>query len=122
MSSIISVGAWIAQRRKALDMTQRDLAARTNCALATIKKIEIDERRPSRQLAATLAGALQIPESVEQDFIACARGLRSIDVLAQIGNDDETLQVGDPISPSVLSLPAQSTPFIGREQELQQIV
>src|SRR5262252_3844560 len=60
MNEIISFGEWVAQRRKSLDMTQRELAALITCALATIKKIEAGERRPSRELAELLADPLGI--------------------------------------------------------------
>ena len=120
MSDIISFGEWMAKRRKILDMTQRELASQTNCALATIKKIEMDERRPSRDLAEALAGALQIPPESQLNFIECARGLRLVDVLAAIGKRDESEKITTPV-PSA-NLPAQSTPFVGREAELDQIL
>jgi transcriptional regulator with XRE-family HTH domain len=41
-------GYWIRRQRKALDLTQQDLADRVGCSLTAIKKIEADERRPSR--------------------------------------------------------------------------
>ncbi len=42
---------WVRQRRKALDMTQAELAAQVGCAVVTIKKIEQATRHPSRQMA-----------------------------------------------------------------------
>ncbi|MBL8161163.1 MAG: helix-turn-helix domain-containing protein [Anaerolineae bacterium] len=119
MSDIVSFGEWMAQRRKTLDMTQRELASQTNCALATIKKIEIDERRPSRDLAEALAGALQISADAKQKFVECARGLRPVDALASIGINGKVEKTSTPIP--VVNLPAQPTPFIGREAELDQI-
>jgi transcriptional regulator with XRE-family HTH domain len=53
-------GLWLKRRRKALDLTQDALAQRVGCSLATIQKIEADERRPSRQIAELLAQALEI--------------------------------------------------------------
>jgi len=58
MSEIISLGLWIKRRRKALDMTQDELARRVGCSLETIRKIEADARRPSREIAARLADKL----------------------------------------------------------------
>jgi transcriptional regulator with XRE-family HTH domain len=52
MTETYSFGAWLSQRRKALDMTQRGLALSVSCAVATIKKVEADERRPSLSPAA----------------------------------------------------------------------
>src|SRR5512138_2497371 len=72
-----SLGYWIRRRRKALDLTQQMLADRVNCSLAAIKKIEGDERRPSRQVAERLADALGVPASQHAIFLEVARGLRS---------------------------------------------
>lgn len=40
MDPITTFEDWVHQRRKALDMTQAELAARVGCATVTIKKIE----------------------------------------------------------------------------------
>ena len=75
MIETASFGKWIYRRRKALDLTQRDLAERTGCALSTIKKIETDQRRPSRDLAHRLADALRIASILEME-ISGGRTLR----------------------------------------------
>jgi DNA-binding XRE family transcriptional regulator len=54
-----SFGRWVQRRRKALDLTQVELAHRVGCAAETLRKIEADARRPSRQIAERLAEALQ---------------------------------------------------------------
>jgi predicted ATPase/transcriptional regulator with XRE-family HTH domain len=121
MSETFSFGEWMAQRRRTLDMTQRELAARTNCAVATIKKIELDERRPSRDLAEVLADALHIPADAQLSFVECARGLRPIDALAAMrtGAHDQARRFATPIA---ADLPASITPMIGRTSELAQIL
>ena len=43
------------RRRKALDLTQEDLAERLGCSVWSIQKIEVGTRRPSRQIAELLA-------------------------------------------------------------------
>ena len=58
----ISFGYWLRRRRKALDLTQAELAARAGCVLTTIKKIETGARQPSRQLAERLADALALSD------------------------------------------------------------
>ena len=57
-----SFGTWIKRRRKALDLTQHELAQRVGCSVSLIFKIESDERRPSRQIAELLATHLEIPD------------------------------------------------------------
>src|SRR5215213_10147229 len=73
MDEHASFGAWIQRRRKALDLTQAELAARVGCALGTIRKIETDERRPSKQIAARLADQLQLATAEQAVFLKAAR-------------------------------------------------
>src|SRR5512143_193969 len=82
METTASFGYWIRRQRKALDLTQQALAERVGCSLAAIKKIEADERRPSRQTAERLADALGVPASQRGLFLEVARGLRPVDQLA----------------------------------------
>jgi predicted ATPase/class 3 adenylate cyclase len=69
-----SFGYWVRRRRKALDLTQADLARRVGCAEVTIQKIEADERRPSSQIAELLAEHLHIPPADRATFLQRARG------------------------------------------------
>ena len=61
-------------RRKQLDLTQAELGRRAACSEATIRKIEADERKPSRQLAELLARALLIPPINTQRILTVTRG------------------------------------------------
>jgi predicted ATPase len=58
MQAEISFGQWLKRRRKALDLTQAALARAVPCAVQTVRALEADELRPSRQLAARLDKAL----------------------------------------------------------------
>jgi len=58
MSELFSFGAWVRRRRRALDLTRNELAAQVGCSVMTIRHIEADERRPSKQLAMRLADCL----------------------------------------------------------------
>ena len=73
MAETVSFGNWIRQRRRALDLTQDQLAARVGCSISAIRKIEADERRPSRQVAELLADTLQIPTTDRATFLKVAR-------------------------------------------------
>ena len=55
-----SFGYWLRRRRKALDLTQEALADSVSCSRFAIRKIEADERRPSRRLAERLADHLAV--------------------------------------------------------------
>lgn len=117
MEDIASFGYWVRRRRKALDLTQAALAQRVGCAVVTIKKIERDERRPSRQMATLLAEHLAIPEAERDDFLRLARGkfvpamaspLETIPPPAFLQAHDETPTRED-------------TNFVARERELAQL-
>src|SRR5262245_4474156 len=82
MSELFSFGAWVRQRRRALDLTREELAAQIGCAVTTSRHIEADERRPSKQLAARLADGLQIVAEERGAFLQAARGERATDRLA----------------------------------------
>lgn len=72
METIDSFGYWVRRRRKALDLTQGDLAQRVGCAVVTLRKIEADERRPSLAMAQRLAKCLMLPAAESSRFIATA--------------------------------------------------
>ncbi len=69
-----SFAEWVRIRRRQLDLTQAELGQRAGCSAAAIRKIEADERRPSRQLAELLAVALQISAELQETFLQAARG------------------------------------------------
>jgi predicted ATPase/class 3 adenylate cyclase len=82
MGEIFSFGVWVRRRRKALDLTQDALARRAGCAVSMIRKIEADERKPSRQIATLLASALEIPAAEREQFLQAARAELAVDKLA----------------------------------------
>lgn len=106
-----SFGYWLRRRRKALDLTQEALGRRVSCSNFTIRKIEADERRPSRQLAERLAAALTLPEDERRAFLDAARGVRATHRLAL---DAEPVGPTEPREPASAHEPA---PFIGRSKE-----
>ena len=116
MDGTASFGRWLKLRRLALDLTQSDLGQLVGCSAMTIRKIEADERRPSRQLAERLAQYLALPAEERAAFLKAARAELSPDRLAS------------PIPPHDLSparqlhnLPAALTPFVGREREVASV-
>jgi predicted ATPase/DNA-binding XRE family transcriptional regulator len=100
-------GNWVKQRRKALGLSQSELAERIACSPETIKKIESHRRRPSRQIADLLMRELQIEASERDRFMVLARGIES----AQ--NDSP-----EPVFPVIsLAQPSPMTPLIDRSDE-----
>ena len=114
METTFSFGYWVRRRRMALNLTQATLAHQVGCATVSIKKIERDERRPSRTMAERLADILMIAPAERENFIRGALGEAPVDAL--------------PVSSEPLSqTPFQVEPhelieerhrFVGREQEL----
>jgi len=115
MDDLVSFGAWVQQRRKALDLTQAELAGRVGCAVVTIKKIEQDERRPSRQMAELLADHLRIPSLERETFLRRARGqfVSAGPSLAEAIHLPAFLKSGDFEEPRIS--------FVARERELGQL-
>ena len=77
MTEAHSFGTLVRRQRKALDLTQAALARRVGCAESLIRKIEAEERRPSRQVAERLAEALRIVPTERELFVQVARGERN---------------------------------------------
>jgi predicted ATPase/transcriptional regulator with XRE-family HTH domain len=111
-----SFGSWIKRRRKALDLTQQELAQRVGCSLSLIFKIESDERRPSRQIAELLLDQLEIPPDQHDLFLKVARQEKSITNL-------EMLSQLAALEPAFVpkqhpgNLPLSPTSLVGREHE-----
>jgi predicted ATPase/transcriptional regulator with XRE-family HTH domain len=115
-----SFGFWIRRRRKALDLSQQELARRINCSLSTIGKIESDHRRPSRQVAELLAEQLCIPENQRELFLKVARGLKPVDQMPPLPIQLESL-LQTTAGEAIRILPIPPTPLVGRKSELAEI-
>ena len=132
-NSPIVFSEWLKLRRKALDITQEELAKRAGCSVGALRKIESGDRRPSKQLAGLLAEALEIPKEEQQIFIRIARGEVNLERLGQHSREPNhslptiaSLQqtkssAAQYTSPKLLApihhIPVQTTPLIGREAE-----
>jgi len=115
-----SFGNWIKRRRKALDLTQQELAQRVGCSLSLIFKIESDERRPSRQIAELLLEHLEIPADQRDLFLKVARQEKSTANLGTIP-PLSTLEPASAPRQDSGALPLSPTPLIGREHEIRVI-
>lgn len=115
-------GEWLKRRRQSLDLTQAELAERAGCSVFALRKIESGERRPSKQLAGLLAGALEIDEAELDAFVRAARGEMVSDRLPSPALAEPLLPLPGPaLAPASAPLsnwPAQLTPLVGRESEL----
>ncbi len=114
---IVSFGDWVQQRRQALDLTRPALARQISCSPSTIKKIERDERRPSRQIAALLADQLLIPASDQDRFLAMARG----EFVATPLGAPNLISMPPFLRPSADRGDRAFTPLVARQRELAQL-
>lgn len=112
MSYSSSFGLWVKTLRTTQRWTQRELADQVGCSLSTIRKIEIDERFPSLQLAQLLAQRLHVPKDQVPTFLNAAHPTRQL-------LQDKTIP-----SPSHSTLICNQhgfrplTPILGRTTEL----
>ena len=118
-----SFGYWLRRRRKALDLTQEALAERVSCSGFSVRKIEADERRPSRHLAERLATALAIPAEERRDFLDAARALGAtrrlrLDALPLAAAAPAAAAAAAAAStPSAAAAAGDAAPFVGRAAE-----
>jgi len=73
MNTLRSFGHWLKQQRRARGLTQREFGQRVYCAEITIRKIEADDLRPSKQLAHAFLIALDTPRAEQAELINLAR-------------------------------------------------
>jgi DNA-binding XRE family transcriptional regulator len=66
-------GTWLKTRRHTLDITQKELALKIDCAEITVRKIEANRLRPSKYLARVMLRKLRVPRTEQAELIQLAR-------------------------------------------------
>ncbi len=107
MEEPILFGQWLRKRRRGLDLTQAELARRAGCAPITIKKLESNQLRPSKDLAGAVIRQLGVGPADVDALVRFARG----------GPDPGSTPR---VSPSG-NLPIERTSFIGRERQVAEV-
>lgn len=119
-TEVLTFGQWLRRRRKSLDLTQDELAARVPCAKGTVRRLESDDLRPSKQLAERLADVLGVPLQAQAraEFVAFARNGVAKPAFAQdadtAGLPHKSHQTQLPRLSRRHRLPAPPSPLIGR--------
>jgi transcriptional regulator with XRE-family HTH domain len=111
-----SFGDWLRQQRRALDLTQEELARLVGCSAITLRKLEAEERRPSKQIAERLSEVLKVAPDERPTFLRFARG----DPFAAPG-ESKAADKPEPKQGPRHNLPLQLTSFIGREREIAEL-
>jgi len=70
----VSFGEWLKRRRKALGLTQEELALQISCSTSALRKIEAEQRRPSAQIVEQFAEVFDIAPDQRKSFLQFARG------------------------------------------------
>lgn len=117
-TTTLTFGQLVKDQRKALDLTQRQLGNLVGCAEDTIRKIEADRRRPSRQVAQLLAEALQIEAAQKPIFLRLARDEAAATTPTAAESAPPALA---PSTPRLWGLAAPVTALLGRETALSEI-
>ena len=112
MATEATFGNWLRQQRRQLDWTQAALAQRVGYSVATIRKLERDELRPSKQLAELLTQVLEVAVTDHARLVSFARSTPTSPLQPDAPPLDE---------PRRSNLPAQLTPFFGRTAEIVEL-
>jgi len=115
MDHVLSFGQWLKQRRQMLGLTQRALAQLVHCSVATIRKLESNERRPSKQIAKHIATALSLTSDEQRQLANWVSMSRR--AAAAIASTQLSAYVPPLITACVDTLPSPLTTLIGRDQE-----
>jgi predicted ATPase/Tfp pilus assembly protein PilF/DNA-binding XRE family transcriptional regulator len=129
-------GKWLEERRRALGLTQKEVAHAAACSVSTIRKIESGLRRPSREVAELLVECLEIAPEEREAFLRFAREGSEPRRLPPLPTSARSARAGaaQPISPSpapatpppdpepASNLPALPTSFIGRQEQVDAVV
>lgn len=97
-------GKEVRQRRERLGLTREQLARNVGCAAVTLYKIEINERRPSQQIAELLAQHLGVAAQDVAEFVQFARA-----------------RPAEPPTNTSHNIPASLVVLIGRERAVAQM-
>ncbi|HSD85746.1 MAG TPA: tetratricopeptide repeat protein [Anaerolineae bacterium] len=123
MQDFQAFALWLKRRRKALDLTRDALAGLAHCSVSTVRRLEANDLRPSKQLAESLAEALQIPSDQRGAFVQFARGGPQPSPFTL--KADTALAFSSPVSsrPSAIpnNVPAPLTSLIGRKREIADV-
>lgn len=123
MSDTPSFGMWLRQQRRSRDLTQVELARLVGCAVGTLRNIETDDARPSKQLATRLAATFGVADEDVAAVVAFARGSGPVHTNWQL-MPRETTQVPPQdasLQTHYTNLPAQLTALIGRTHEIDAV-
>lgn len=117
MNNLNTFGPWLKGRRKALDLTQIELARQVGCSAAAIRKFEAEERRPSAQMCQRLVEIFQIPENELKNFLLFSRG----DWQKSINDHPQVYPWNSSLNQTTSNLPAATTALVGHSADIEKL-
>ncbi len=118
MSNNLTFGQWLKRRRQALGMTREALAGRIGYSVGMLRKVEGDERTPSRQFVEILAQHLAIAPEERAAFFSFARDEMMTEATAVPA---QTAVAVPAPSRHLTNLPTPLTGLIGRQAEVDAV-
>lgn len=90
-----SFGCWVKTNRRELGLTQEEFAKLVYCAPITLRKIEHDQLRPSRQLAISILDRVGVPPDQREELVRLARERRQPMFVQVMGHVAGVFQTAD---------------------------
>jgi predicted ATPase len=113
MVNNISFSEWLKQRRKALGLTQEQIAFRLSCSVIYLRKLESGERRPSTQMVDQLVKIFNISQSEQPRFLRFARS--GLEISPNEFAENNQNEAG---ASNHFNIPLPASRIIGREQAI----
>src|SRR5690349_12523261 len=117
MPALLPLGEWLRQARKAVPLTQEELAERAGVSVYTISNLE--RGVPHAPRPDTLRLLVRALNATSEDIARLLQSARSIPDPPGLGAS-RTPIVGS--APQQATLPLPLTPLLGREEEIETIV
>lgn len=109
-------GSWLKRQRQHLGITQADLAHEVGCSIHLVRKVEANERRPSKQMVERIADYVGVAPSDRVAFLRFARGTAVRAEAPTLLHLPHT----NPLQPMEIDAAAPS-PLIGRDTEIAEL-
>lgn len=115
----VTFGEWVKNRRRALRLTQLQLARSVYCSIELVRKIESDERRPSQLMAERFADSLSVVGVERMVFVRAARGRTSAGHLSAPTIPTAVVGWADDLDDG--RLPVPPTSLVGRAADVTSV-
>jgi predicted ATPase/transcriptional regulator with XRE-family HTH domain len=119
MEDIHTFGQWVKNQRKALGLTQADLAQRVACSKSMINKIESDLRSPTKPLIKLLALHLKIAPADYARFVHLAQPHLLVESDDLPNKQSTNININS--QKTITTHPQPLTPLIGRESDVEAV-